>query len=163
MKTEKIRVIHAWLLILSCITFVVGLVLTKTATDKRNHDVEDIAIRIANIETQIDEGYYSTDYYVYMAFEIDNNTKATLEYLNVVFYFTDNNGKSIGKITSTFGNEMKSIEKGEKGITTSYISESGEKWDSLFYELYYNGLENCNVSYEITNAGWSDDYQWYGN
>lgn len=163
MNIETFGKIQKFLLVVACIAFLVGLILTKMATDERNHNVADISIRIVDVSSKIKEGYSSSDYYVYMDFEIENNTEAALDSLNVTFYFRDKNGKSVGKLTSSFGGNTPAIKSGKKGIETSYISEYGDKWDSLFYELYHNGLENCSVIYEITGASWDDDYSWYGD
>ncbi len=165
MKTEKIGKISTILLVIACIVFIIGLVLTNIEIQKADHNVDDITIEMKNITTKVEQGYYNTDYYVYMDFEIRNNTRAQLDYFEVTSYLTDENGKSLGYITSNFGSSYSysnqlNLESGENTVITNYLTESGTNWGTVFAELYNNGIQNCSVRHEITRAMWSDDYIW---
>ena len=162
MKLEKIRVIQVWVLILTCILFLVGIGLTYPETEKREHNPENIKIKIVDSEAKIQSGSYSQKYRVYMDLEIENKTKVALRGVSVTFYFKNKSGKLIGSMNSTLGNGAKKIETNKKEIFTSYLEESGGNWDALFTELYENGLKNCDVSYEVTGAIWDDGYSYYG-
>ena len=49
MNIETFGKIQKFLLVVACIAFLVGLILTKMATDERNHNVADISIRIVDV------------------------------------------------------------------------------------------------------------------
>ena len=162
MKSETIGKISKILLIIACIVFVIGLILTYIEIQRVNHNPADISVELNSVTPKIDTSGYSPDYYVYMDFEIKNNTQATLEYISVTTYLTDENGKSIGYITSTFGSYSNKLNlaPGESTVITNYLRTSGSNWGSVFEELYYNGLSNCEVESEITYVSWTDDYVW---
>ena len=163
MKSETIGKISKILLIIACIVFVIGLILTHIEIQRVNHNAADIRVELKSVTPKIDTSGYSPDYYVYMDFEIKNNTQATLEYISVTTYLTDENGKSIGYITSTFGSSYSNklnLAPGESTVITNYLQAYGSNWGSVFEELYYNGLSSCNTRSEITYASWIDDYTW---
>ena len=167
MKIEKIGKIQNILMFFVCVVLIVGLTLTNIKTAERKHDVDDIKISVTDISTSIEDGYYSTKYYVNMDFKIENKSKAkaNLQRLDVTMYLTDKSGKSIGTITSSFGSSYSSsselnLERGKNTILSSYLSATGNNCSSVFSELYNNGLKNCNVEYKITYARWTDDHVW---
>ena len=161
MNAEKIKKIQIFLLVIACIMFIVGLVLSTNAEKARAHDVEDIDVVIVNDYTE-DSG---NRFYVYTDFKITNNTKKTLEYLQVVTYFTDKNGKAIGTMTSDFGSRWDwdtglLLDAGQSVTKTTYLEEY-YNWGSLFEHLYENGVSSYDVRYEITYARWEDGYEWF--
>lgn len=155
MNMEKMKKYQTFVLIVTCILFIVGLVLSSKATKERKHDIDDISVKILTSETAQD-GY---KYYVNMDFEIENDSETTLAYIEIIVRFTDKNGKQIGTMTSSFGsgNGM-SLESGEKVILSSYLSEAGTNWGTLFSQLYENGVEAYELEYEVTYARWNDSY-----
>ena len=161
MNAIKAKKIQIALLIIACVVFVVGLILSSKAEKEKAHDVGAIGIEIVNDHTE-NEG---KTYYVYTDFKIYNGTEATLKYLTVVTYFTDKEGKAIGSMTSSFGSSLSwedglALDSKEDVIRTSYLQESYSKWGQLFEELYENGVSSYDVRHEITYAVWSDGYEW---
>lgn len=161
MNAEKAKKFQIILLVIACIVFIVGLVLSSKAEKERAHNIEDIEIKIVDSYKKSEGNHY----YVYTDFKITNDTKETLEYLEVTTYFTDKNGKSIGHMTSSFGSNWSwdsglALESGESVTTTTYLEESYYNWGTLFEALYENGVSAYDVRYEITYASWADEYEW---
>ena len=107
-----------------------------------------------------------TYYYATMDFEIKNKTGSTIDYIEVTTYFSDKNGKSIGTMTSNFGATYSSsslnLKANDKVIEEIYLSErkSASYFDSLFVELYENGIDDLVITHEITQVIWSDKYRY---
>ncbi len=164
MNLKTAKIIRTLLLVVACIAFLVGLVQSNIAGTKRSHNPDKIKVEITSCESKYDNTYY----YVYTDFTIENNTSATLSYVEVVTYFKDQNGKIIGTMNSQLGSSYGSgsglnIAAGETGIKETYLSEyqSSSSYSNLFIELYNHGLSNVTITYEITNAVWSDGYRYY--
>lgn len=155
MNMKKVNKYQTILLVFTVILFFVGLALSIKATKARNHDIDDISVKIVGSETAQD-GYRS---YVNMDFEIENGSDNTLAYIELIVRFTDKSGKQIGTMTSSFGSSTgMGLESGEKVILTSYLSESGSNFGTLFAGLYQNGVEAYDLDYEVTYAEWEDGY-----
>lgn len=154
---KKIRVI---LLVIACITVIVGFFLSKTYEDKAAHNPENIKIEMISCESKYDDA----NYYVYMGYKIDNSTKATIDYIAITTYISDKDGKSIGTITSDFGSiysdSALNLDPEKEVIKETYLSERQAAYShsDMFIELYNNGIEDLVITYEITSVKWSDGY-----
>ena len=162
MNLNKAKNIQTALFVVALIALIVGLVFSVKADKARAHNVEDIVIEITGDYTET-EGNYC---YVYTHFKITNNTRKTLNYVEVKTHFTDKNGRSLGTMTTTlgsiYGNGL-SLEKGESVVKTTYLEDPYYSMSDLFEGLYENGVSAYNVEHEITYAYWSDGYTWPDN
>ena len=163
MNWKTAKKIRSILLVVAIITLVVGLYKTNDYKKVAAHDPDDIKIEIVSCESKYDD----RNYYVYMDFEIKNKTKETIDYIAVTTYFKDKNGKSIGTMSSEFGtpygNGALNLEKGDKVIESTYLDEykTSTHMDNMFVELYENGIEDMEITFEITSVRWADDYSYY--
>ena len=162
MNFKTANTIRKILLIIACISFIVGLVWSHQYMRKKAHNPEDIKITLLESESKYDDKYY----YVYMDFKIENDTDATIDYLAITTYFTDKQGKEIGTMTSTYGGYHSSalnLKPSEKVIKETYLSEFKTKssYSDLFTRLYLNGIEDITITYEITTVDWSDNYSYH--
>ncbi len=160
--------VRCLVLALLCCSFVAGLPLSIAAEKERTHNPEKIEVELVKITSKTkQQSTYSTEYYVYMDFEICNNTKATLDYVEIVSEFFDKNGKSLGKISSDFGsshsNKGLGLSKGESVTEDSYLSKYDLTSGTLFYTLYTKGLKGITVTCTVTAAAWSDEYTYTGS
>ena len=96
-----------------------------------------------------------------------NKSGAKIHSVSFKTYVEDKNGNSIGSITTTFGSPYFSsgsleLEKKNSITKTSYLDESlySLQDNSLMYGIYENGLESYNLSIEITEVRWTDEYKW---
>ena len=157
---KKIRTI---LLVIACIAVVIGFNKAKIHGEKAAHDPDDIKMEIVACESKYDD----RNYYVYMDYEIKNKTKETVDYIAVTTYFKDKNGKSIGTMTSEFGtpygNGALNLSKGDKVIESTYLDEykTSTNMSEMFVYLYENGIEDVEITFEITSVRWADDYSYY--
>lgn len=145
--------------VLTILFSIIALIVTVVTVQKLAHSVKGIDIEIVDTKSVQEERYY----YVYTDYKITNNTAQTIDYLEVVTYVTDQNGKSLGTITSHFGSSYGSeglnLKANQSTIQEIYLSEyQSDRMDSLFVTLYNNGIEDFIVTHEITNVRWSDGY-----
>lgn len=156
---KKIRTI---LLVVACLVLVACLPMAREKDKERSHNPEKIKIEILNCRPESDDTYY----YATMDFEIINKTGKPIDYIQVTTYFSDKNGKSIGTMTSNFGATYSSgslnLKANDKVIQEIYLSEriSSSYYDSLFVELYENGIDDLVITHEITSVKWADDYSY---
>ena len=156
---KKLRII---LLVIACLVLVACLPIAKEKDKARTHNPEKIEIQMLSCTPESDDTYY----YATMDFEIKNKTGSTIDYIEVTTYFSDKNGKSIGTMTSNFGATYSSsslnLKANDKAIKEIYLSErkSASYFDSLFVELYENGIDDLVITHEITQVIWSDKYRY---
>ena len=164
MSYELAKKIRTILLVIACIVFIACLPMAKEKHTARAHNPKEIEIQILSCTPENDDTYY----YVTMDFEIKNKTKTDLDYIKVVTYFSDKNGKSIGTMTSSFGDLSNysplNLKTNKKVIKETYLSErkSASYFDSLFVQLYENGIDDLVITHEIIDVKWSDDYRIWG-
>ena len=155
---ENLGKIQKIVLVITCVFFIVGLVLSSQAENKRAHNVDKIDIEILSYEQKTDDRYY----YIYFDYKITNRGKATVDYVQIKTTFLDKNGKTIGSMTSTLGasyeSEALNIEKGKNVIMETYLKESQTSpyISDLFIELYNHELSDYTVTHTITGVAWSD-------
>lgn len=125
------------------------------------HSIDDVQIEITGVTPEYD----GTHYYVYMDFLIRNNTSATLDYVAITSYIEDKNGKSVGTLTTKFGQDYSGVklnlESGRQITKESYLSVFKNSYqDALFSHLYKKGIADVVITHKITRAKWSDGYQY---
>ena len=155
-KQEKQRKKKKVIIIISIVCLIVLIIgITKIV-----HNVNRIDISITDVSSKNDNKYY----YVYTDFTINNQTGATIDYLEVTTYFKDSKGKTVGTMTSTFGssygNSTLNLKAHKKTIEETYLSEwySSSSMSDLFVTLYNNGIDGLTITYEITYVKWSDGH-----
>jgi len=151
-KAVKKKKIIFFIVIISIVLFIfVGVSIRKA-----NHSIDSIDISIVDVWSKNDSRYY----YVYTDYKITNKTAKTIDYIEVVTYVTDQNGKSLGTITSsfgsTYGNNTLNLKTHKSTIQEKYLS--GYQSDSFFVTLYNNGIQDLIVTHEIVCVKWSDGY-----
>ena len=164
MNLKKAKTIRTLLLVIACITLMVGFFQSAAADKVRKHNPEKIDIEIAQIESKYD----SSKYYVVMDYEISNNTSVKLDYVKVITYVYDIDDRRLGTITSEFGNSYSNsinVQSGGSVIQSTSLSanQNSSSFTDVFVELYNNGMTNARFEYEIVSAKWSDNYRYSGN
>lgn len=159
-QSAKKKKIIFFTIAVSVIVWIVGVVMVRKIT----HSANGIGIKIVDTRAAQDNRYY----YVYIDYKITNNTGKTIDYIEVVTYVADQNGKSIGIITSQFGSSYGSnalhLVAGKSVVQETYLSEyRSDHMDSLFVSLYDKNVEELNITYVITNVKWSDGYSYENN
>ena len=149
------------IILLSIIVSIIALFITFITVRELTHSTKNISIEIVDARSAEDNRYY----YVYTDYEITNNTAKTIDYIEVVTYVTDKNGKSLGTITSSFGSLYGSNTLNLKAhnsiIKETYLSEyKSEQIDSFFVALYNNGIKELIITHEIANVKWADGYKY---
>lgn len=163
------RILAVVLLIVLIIAIVPGFEKAKTANFEREHDIDDIKIKIVELrpeekkysngtyydwetDQEIEDFYYS--YKLYLDHEIKNNSGNTLDEVDVTAHITDKNGKHITNIDSEFNNLA--LAKGDSVTLDVYLSRDYYDEDDSFFKLYEGDLSDLKITYEITYARWSD-------
>ena len=157
MNLKSAKVIRIILLAIACIAFVIGLGLSGKAERERKHNLNDIGIEITNCESKYDD----RSYYVFFDYTVTNNTAETLDDVTIKTEFKDKSGKTLGILTTEMGSpngQKMNLEKGGTDVWQTHLEEyqSKSSYDDLFVELFTNGIESLEISYQITYAKWAD-------
>lgn len=162
MKLGMAKTFRTVLLMIACIMFIAGLSLTKNHKNELAHNPEDIKIKVLRSTSTADSRYY----YVDLDYKITNNTDVELYYVEVTAYFNDKNDELLGTINSKHGSQIgyAALKLEESKSTTQIIQlsarQSSSSFEVLFAELYNNGIEDMDITYEITYVKWSDGYEY---
>ena len=152
-RRKRKRIIALTLLFIT-----IGVVAAYSFTRARNHSYRGVDVSIKDASSQSDS-YYA---YVYFDYEITNHTGASIDYVKVTTRFVDEKGKSLGTVSSEFGTPYKyggvplSLKAHDSTIEETYLQESLQSMSKLFGSLYYEGVDNLIISYEITEIRWTD-------
>ena len=149
---KKIRIA---LLVVACITFIVGIVLSKKADEKDARDLSKITAEVIGKETHFNEyekGYTTGMYYIDLTYTIKNSGRSTWCYLEVTTFVYDKNDRNIGKIKSTFGesygpSDLK-LAPGES--VKQYTQLKDNIPDDFFVTLYDSDLSDLKFECQIT-------------
>ena len=149
------------IILLSIIVSIIALFITFITVRELTHSTKNISIEIVDARSAEDNRYY----YVYTDYEITNNTAQTIDYIEVVTYVTDKNGKSLGTITSCFGSLYGSntlnLKAHNSTIQETYLSEyKSEQIDDFFVAIYNNGIKELIITHEIADVKWADGYKY---
>lgn len=154
-ESRRKKRIRFWIVVVCCIVVILLIIGIPKAT----HSEQKIEIEIVDVWGKSDNRYY----FVYMDYQIDNNTGATIDYVEVTTYFSDKSGKNLGTVTSSFGsaygNTALNLKPHETVIKETYLSEyKSSDLDVFFIMLYNDGTDDLIITYEITYVKWSDGY-----
>lgn len=154
-KTGVMKRIRFWLILICCAAV---LILIKVIPEWM-HDVKSIQIELVDVWGQSDDRYH----YVMFDYQIDNNTGATIDYMEITTYFNDDTGKNLGTVTSSFGESsgrmVLNLQPGESVIKENHLSEyKNSKVSEFFATLYREGADDFEITYEITYVKWSDGH-----
>lgn len=162
-KEIKQRLIKVLIPILIIATLIFGIPIScsvSTCISRAKHDVSDITVSVAGIRTSYSNG----GYYVYLDYKIYNGSGADVDSLKVITYISDKNGKSLGTITSQFGNSgYLNLQSGGTQIHETYLRENNPQNDTLFYKLYLGEYQDFKITCKVVQAEFSDGKYYYGN
>ena len=106
MNLGRAKLIQIILLVICCITFIVGLGLSKRAGEERAHDLSKVKVEIESKEVYFnpeERGYRNGAYHIRLQYVIQNNTSRTICTVYVETTVYDQNGKELGTIKTSFG------------------------------------------------------------
>lgn len=165
MDIEVLRKIKKIGLIIASIVLIISIPFAIKAGNDRERELKELAHALDNITIELVGCHSEQDdrnYYVYFDYKITNNTSEKLNDIEVVSYFTDKNGKSVGTVTTSLESDLND-DKYKCGQTTEesvYICESitSRKITNIFMELYNNGMTRLEVTNKAEYAHWADGY-----
>lgn len=170
-KEEKLKAKKAKqkaVTILSIVLIAAALIVGIPLKSKIDHDVNRIKIDIVNMSSSYNHNesvYINGRYYIYFDFEIKNGTGAGIDYMEVVTYVEDKNGKSIGQITSSFGGYYSSsmnLEKKDTVIKEIYLAEHQPEKNAFFSTMYDTKLDEWSFTHKVTSVSFSDGKNYFG-
>lgn len=154
-QASKKKKIITFAVIISIVLIIFSVIAIRKAT----HSVNSIKIDIVSTHSTTDDRYC----YIYTDYKITNNTAVAIDYLEIITYVSDKNGKSLGTMTSSFGsssgNRTLNLGSHESTVQEKYFSEYISNYmDSLFVSIYNNGIDNLRFKHEILYVTWTDGY-----
>ena len=142
-KKVRDRIIKYSVIAAVILTIILSSIIIR-ACNSSKHNVNDIKINITNKRVKTEEsGYYTTTYYIYFEFLLENKSKTDIDCIKLTTYVADGNGKEIGSIKSEFGgynSNSLNLSVGAVKKTEIYISAGSVNESEFFYELYNNDL-----------------------
>lgn len=154
--------------ILSAILIAAALIVGIPLKNKIDHDVNRIKIDIVDMSSAYNPNepvYINGRYYIYFDFEIKNGTGVGIDYMEVVTYVEDKNGKSIGQITSSFGgydSSSMNLEKKDTVIKEIYLAEHQPEKNAFFSTIYDTEVDEWSFTHKITSVKFSDGKNYFG-
>lgn len=153
-------------IVIACIICgIVGGCVYYPKKKKQDHNIDNIKIDIIKMWSEFEKSesyYYDGEYYVCFDYEIKNETNVDIDYIEVITYFKDKNGKSMGTVQSSFGNRYSTslnLKKDDKVIKEICISERELDKDKLTTTLYESKLEDWEITHKIIRVSFSDGYE----
>lgn len=159
---EKRKKTIKFAIIFSVIAIVLLSIVIAVAAKRNKYDVAKIDVSIVNVEKKYDPNasfYTNGCYYIYFDYKIKNGTGADIDYIKVTAYYTDNNGKSIGSVSTEFGGYYSlsmDLKSNSEQTHETYISENQPEKDKFFSQLYEADFSAFSVAYKITYVSFSD-------
>lgn len=162
MTLGKAKLIQIILLVICCITFIIGLGLSMRAGEERAHDLSKVKVGLESKEVYFnpdERGYRNGAYHIRLHYVIQNNTRSTIctVYVETVVY--DQNGKELGTIKTNFGegsNEGLWLKPGQSVTLDSDFLSGVPVDDSFFIAFYENELSEFRIVNEATQARFED-------
>lgn len=162
MNLGRAKLIQIILLVICCITFIIGLGLSKRAGEERAHDLSKVKVEIQSKEVYFnpdERGYRNGAYHIRLQYVIQNNTSRTICTVYVETTVYDQNGKELGTIKTSFGdgtNEGLWLKPGQSVTLQSDFFESVPVDNDFFVVLYENELTEFRLVNEATQARFED-------
>lgn len=157
MSVKVAKTIRIILLVVACIACIAGVSMSQKAAKEAATDVSKINVQITgkNSYHKDDVGVYIYGCnYVDFTYKITNNTKVDWGYLKITTYVYDKNGKSLGTITSEFGQNYGSsdfkVKVGETVTKDSTIEENAYNPSEFFMKLYESSFSDLEFKSEVT-------------
>lgn len=175
---DKLKKVIKTIIIFSIISAIIGaipLTIIISITSKKNkydidkYDIDKIEVSIVSVEKKYNPNespYTNGCYYIYFDYQIKNETGADIDYIQIIVYYTDNSGKSIGTVTTRFGGSgsySMNLKSGEKQIHETYMSEHQPEKNQFFTTLYNNDFSKFTVQFKITSVTFSNGEYYYGD
>lgn len=166
---EKQQKLKKKIIIFSIIGAILLAILIGVVANKNKYDVERIEIAITNVEKKYDpyaSPYINGCYYIYFDYEIKNKTGADIDYIEIVTYYTDSSGKSIGTVTTSFGgyySSTMSLKAKTSQTHETYISENQPEKNQFFTTLYNSDFSDFTVTYKVVSVEFSDGKHYSAN
>lgn len=166
MSIKVFKTIRIILLVVSCITLIAGIVLSKQADEEDRRDLSKIDIQVTEKRayySQPESVYSSGKYHVELTFQIQNTGRSTWTSLSVTTVVYDKNGRNLGTINSTFdagyGINQTSVSKlVSPGETVRWCTELVEAYPNDFMmELYEKDISAFRFESSITYGRYLKD------
>ncbi|MBO5746871.1 MAG: hypothetical protein J6S13_07245 [Clostridia bacterium] len=152
---------HKFISLLVVATIILG-VITLVVRQARKYDPDLITVKITDTSTEYDPDaspYINGCWYINFDFKITNGTLSDIDYMTVVTYFKDDDGKLIMQMSSEFGGYGSSsmdLKSGDSIKQETYLSEHQPEKNESFVELYEADFDELDVSYKITYVKFDD-------
>ena len=162
MTLGKAKLIQIILLVICCITFIIGLGLSMRAGRARAHDLSRVKVEIQSKEVYFnseERGYRNGAYHIRLQYVIQNNTDSTICTVYVETAVYDQNGTKIGTIKTNFGegsSEGLWLKPGQSVTLDSEFLAGVPVDDSFFIAFYENELTAFRIVNEATQARFED-------
>ena len=154
MSVKVAKTIRIILLVIACIA---GVSMSQMTAKEAATDVSKINVQITGKNSYHKDNVGAYIYgcnYVDFAYKITNNTKVDWGYLKITTYVYDKKGKSLGTITSEFGQSYGSsdfkVKVGETVTKDSSIEENAYNPSDFFMKLYEYDFSDLEFKSEVT-------------
>ena len=152
MNVKTAKVIRIVLLVVACITVIVGIKKSQKAAKEAATDVSKINVQITDMNCHQEQN--DGRYYIDFSFQITNKTNVDWGYLKVQTHVFDKNGTSLGTITSEFGQSKRSsdliLKVGETVTKESSIAENANSPGDFFMSIYESNFSDLRFESEVT-------------
>ncbi len=155
MNLKTAKTIRKILLIVACVAFIAGVSMSQQAAKEAATDLSKISVKITDKECYYNQNetyYINGCYHIDFTYEIKNKAKVDWRYLSITTYVYDNDGTSLGTITSEFGSHYGDSDLRLK-VGGTVIKKSGLKDnqpDKFFTTLYESDLSELRFESEVT-------------